>query len=111
MPTNREWAAAFGVLTVAWVLFLFTIGFFAILSASELWANFIAVSLVLIFTPLVMLKARWTALGAMIVGVIRIMMEIGGMIMLPSSLLYQPIVGLIVALFLTYFSYRAYKQK
>jgi hypothetical protein len=111
MPTNREFAAAFGVISVAWVLLGFTIGFFVSMPASDIWMNFIVTLLVLIFTPAVMLKARWTVLGAVIVGVTRIVLEIAGLIMLPSSLVYGPVVALVVALLFTYFSYRAYKQK
>ena len=111
MPTNREYAAAFGVLLVAWVLLGYTTGFFAGMPAYAVWMNFIVTLLVLIFIPLVMLKARWTALGAMIVGVIRIVLEIAAMTNLPTSAMYGPVVALIVALLFTYFSLRAYQQK
>jgi hypothetical protein len=110
MINNRGLAAAFGVLSVAWFLFGHTIGFFVGLSAFIMWTDFVTYLLVLIFTPAVMSKASWTALGAVVAGVIRIIRGILGLISLPMSLVYGPAVGLVLALVFTYFSFRAYQQ-
>lgn len=110
MITNRGLAAAFGVLSVAWFLFGHTIGVFVGLSAFIIWTDFVTYLLVLIFTPAVMSKASWTALGAVVAGVIRIIRGILGLILLPTSLVYGPAVGLVLALAFTYFSFRAYQQ-
>jgi hypothetical protein len=111
MPNNRELAAAFGVLSVAWFLFGHTNGFFIGLPSLIIWTDFVTYLLMLIFTPAVMYKARWTALGAVVAGVIRIIRSILGLISLPTSLVYGPAVALILALVFTYFSFRAYQQK
>jgi uncharacterized BrkB/YihY/UPF0761 family membrane protein len=111
MTKNRELAAAFGVLIVAWELVGHTIGFFIGLPAYALWFDFVIILLVLIFTPAVMKKTRWTAPGAVIVGVIKIMACILAATMLPMSKVYGPAVSLVLALLFTYFSFRAYQEK
>jgi len=111
MPTNRELAAAIGVITVAFVLLAYTAGLDVGLPASIRWIAFIANLLVLIFTPVVMSKARWTALGAVVAGVIAIIAAILGLVTIPPSLVVGPGVGLVLALLFTYFSFRAYQQK
>jgi hypothetical protein len=110
MPTNRELAAAFGVLSVAWMLLGYAINFL-MGYPTLIWEGFINTLLVLIFTPLVMSKARWTALGATIVGAISTIAHLLGLVTLPMNMSYGPIVSIILALLFTYFSYRAYKQK
>lgn len=109
--TNRELAAAFGVLIVAWDLFGYTIGFFSGFPASTLWMAFVVGLLVLIFTPAVMSEASWTAPGAVIVGVIKIVVDILGITMMPMSKVYGPVVSLVLVLVFTYFSFRAYQEK
>jgi len=111
MPTNRELAAAIGVLTVAFVLLAYTAGLDVGLPVSTRWIALIANLLVLIFTPVVMSKARWTALGAVVAGVIAIIAAILGLATIPPSLVVGPGVGLVLALLFTYFSFRAYQQK
>jgi hypothetical protein len=111
MTNNRGLAAAFGVLSVAWVLLGHTVGFFIGLPAFILWMEFVTLLLLLIFTPAVMFKARWTALGAVIVGVIRIIWDILGLASFHASLLYGPAVALVLVLFFTYFAFRGYQQK
>jgi len=111
MTNNRGLAAAFGVLIVAWILLGHTAGYFIGLSASTLWIDFITTLLVLIFTPAVMSKARWTALGAMIVGVINVIKDILGIVIVPTSKAFGPAGGAVLALLFTYFSFRAYQQK
>jgi hypothetical protein len=111
MLNNRVIAATFGVISVAWFLFRHTIGFYAGFPAATLWTDFIIYLLMLIFTPAVMLKARWTAPGAVVVGVIRIIVSIYGTMILPMSLKYGPGAAAVLALPFTYFSFQAYRQK
>jgi len=111
MTNNRGLAAAFGVLMVAWILLGHSAGYFIGLSASTVWIDFITTLLVLIFTPAVMSKARWTALGAVVVGAINVIKDIGGLIIAPLSMAYGPAVALVLALVFTYFSFQAYRQK
>jgi len=111
MADNRVLAAAFGVLIVAWALRSHTAGFFIGMPAPSLWIGFVATVLVLIFTPAVMIKARWTVTGAVIVGVINIIMHIFAVNLMPMGKVYGPAVSLILAVLFTYFSFRAYLEK
>jgi hypothetical protein len=114
MRNNREIPAALGVLAVGWIFLGYTIGYFAQagLPASDLWITFVTTALVLIFTPAVMLKARWTALGAVIAGIIYIIPNVIALAAgVPMSLLYGPVIAVVLGLFFTYFSFRAYQQK
>jgi hypothetical protein len=118
MTDNRELAAVFGVLAVAWILLAHTIGWYAQVAASgyviisnELWIAFVTTVPILIFTPAVMSKARWTAPGAVIVGVIGIITSILGLTTTPMNLVYGPAVWFVLTLLFTYFSFRAYRQK
>jgi hypothetical protein len=111
MTNNRELAAAFGVASVAWVLIGHSIGYYAYVPAFAIWVDFVVTLLVLIFTPAVMSKARWTALGAMIAGVIKVIWHVIAVTQMPVSLLYGPVVALVLALLFTYFSFRAYQEK
>jgi hypothetical protein len=113
MPKNRDLAAAFGVLAVAWVLFGFANGFFAqYLSVSLhliVWAIMV---LNLIFLPLIRSSIRWTALGAGIAGII---MAIWALIeiffILPPAAMGGPAIGLVFATLLALFALRAYFEK
>ena len=111
MTNNRGLAAAFGVLMVAWILLGHSAGYFIGLSASTVWIDFITTLLVLIFTPAVMSKAPWTALGAVVVGAINVIKDIGGLMIAPLSMAYGPAGALVLALVFTYFSFQAYRQK
>jgi hypothetical protein len=111
MTNNRVLAAAFGVLLVAWDLVNIAEGFFVGSMSLMLWTAVTVTLLILIFTPAVMFKARWTALGTVIAGVIRIITATMGLTMLPMSLLYGPVVTIVLALPFTYFSFRAYQEK
>ena len=72
MTNNRLLVGTFGVLLVAWDLVNIADGFFVGSLSLMLWTAVAVTLLILVFTPAVMLKARWTALGAVIAGVIRI---------------------------------------
>ena len=111
MTNNRVLAATFGVLSVGWFMFRHTTGFYAGFPASTLWIDFTIYLLMLIFTPAVMSKARWTAPGAVTAGVIRMIRGIIGLISLPTSKLFGPPVGIVLGLLFTYFSFRAYQEK
>jgi len=73
MSGNRDLAAAFGVLAVAWPFLGFATGFEAqYLSASFQLVLGAVTLLILIFIPLVRSTTRWTALGAGIAGIIMV---------------------------------------
>jgi hypothetical protein len=114
MANNRVLAAAFGVLIVGWFMLRHTLGFYTGVPAFIIWDDFFTYLLVLIFTPAVMWKARWTALGAVVVGVISIIMRAYGIFLAISidiSKTYGPAVALVLSLLFTYFSFQAYQQK
>jgi hypothetical protein len=86
VTNNRVLVAAFGVLLVGWFMLRQTLGFYIGLPAFFIWNDLVTYLLVLIFTPAVMFEARWTAPGAVIVGVISIIMRVYGLI--AASMLY-----------------------
>jgi hypothetical protein len=113
MPNNRALAATCAVLLLGW--FIIRLGIYGlamypntVMGQYFRWQDFTTYLLVLIFTPAVMWKARWTALGALVVGAIRIL---AGAIGLYVFMTYPPAVSLILALLMTYFSFRAYQEK
>ena len=110
---NRVLAATFAVLLLGW--FIIRLAFYGLAMYPNTamgqyfrWQDFATYLLVIIVTPAVMWKARWTALAALIVGVIRI---IAGAMGLYAFMTYSPAVSLILALLMTYFSFRAYQEK
>lgn len=118
MANNRVLAAAFGVVIASYLLAALilghTAGTFVGMSPLLLWTVFFIAALpVLVFTPAVMLKFRWTAAGAIIAGLIRIIVAISLLANAPLSVTirFGAAVGLILALFFTYFSFRAYREK
>jgi len=111
MTDNRELAAALGVLMVAWVPLGYTVGYFTGFSAYDLWIAFVGTLLVLIFTPAVMSKVSWTAPGAVVVGVINIIIHILAVITSPMSKVFALAVALVLDVLFIYFSFRAYQEK
>jgi hypothetical protein len=114
MANNRALAATFAVLLVGWFMLRHTLGFYNPVAAFFRWQDFVTYLLVLIFTPAVMWKVRWTALGALVVGAIRIVVGIIGLytsLVVAPSLAYGPAVAVVLALLMTYFSFRAYQEK
>jgi len=114
MAKNRVLAAASGVLLVGWFMFRHTIGFYNGVPAFFVWEDFVTFLLVLIFTPAVMWNARWTALGSVFVGVIRVMAGLYGLYTAVISLIskaWGPAVSVVLALVFTYFSFWAYQEK
>jgi hypothetical protein len=107
MANNRVLADPFGVLLVAWVLWVFGGMGVPCLMPSCLLV-LIPTLLVLIFTPAVVVKVRWTALGAIIAGLAVIIVCI---VALAGGEGYVPGVALVLSLMFTYFSFRAYRQK
>jgi uncharacterized membrane protein YgaE (UPF0421/DUF939 family) len=119
MTNNRALAAAFGVINSGTFLLYHTAGIFLPPNnfPEVIWSGFIVYLLVMIFTPALMVKARWTALGAMLVGVIvltrpilritagfwdRLTLFFGG---------WAATILLLLALPFIYFSFRAYQEK
>ena len=112
MSRNRDLAAAFGVLWVAWVFLGALRGFFAEHVPANLHFPFWVVAvLVLIFIPLIRGVARWTALGAGIVGIIVMIFDLVSLTILPPAIAYGPIVGLVFAALFAFFAFRAYLEK
>ena len=115
MSRNRDLAAAFGVLMVAWVLLGFASGFAArytsVYTEEVQLVEWGLSVLVLVFIPLVRGVARWTALGAGIVGIIWAVWAAAGLATLPPEALYAPAVQLVFAALFAYFSLAAYREK
>jgi uncharacterized protein YhhL (DUF1145 family) len=113
MSRNRDLAAVFGVLAVAWPYYGFATGFMAqYLPASlqlELWAVNV---LILIFLPLVRSTIRWTALGAGIAGIIMIIWVGIEIVILPGFLATRaPVLEVVFAGIFALFALRAYFEK
>ena len=117
MTNNRALAAAFGVINSGTWLLYHTLGLFPYRWPDIIWSGFVVYLLVMIFTPALMVKARWTALGAMIVGVttfmrpiVRIMSGLWDALTLASGGRPSLILAILTLPFI-YFSFRAYQEK
>jgi hypothetical protein len=108
MANNRVLAAAFGVLLVGWFTLRHTLGMYAAVAVWARWVDFVIYLLVLIFTPAVMWKARWTALGALVVAVIT---DVWYILVLVTAMSWTRVLTFVLALLFTYFSFRAYQEK
>jgi hypothetical protein len=105
-------AAASGVLVVAWYTLGLASGFAAkYVTSEEQMVGWVFLVLVLVFIPLVRGAARWTALGAGIVGIILVVVALLELTMLPIEALYGPILSLVFSALFTYFSFSAYREK
>lgn len=112
MSRNRDLAAAFGVLAIAWALLGAIMGFVAQYIPADLhFPLWVLTVLILIFIPLVRGVARWTALGAGIVGTIGVIWFLVELTILPPSAAYGPVVGLVFAALFAFFAFRAYLEK
>ena len=111
MSRNRDLAAAFGVLIVAWALLGFATGFAARYYPEALLVEWGLGVLLLVFIPLVRGVARWTALGAGIVGIIWAVWAALGLVTLPTEAVHAPAVGLVFAALFAFFAFRAYLEK
>ena len=112
MSRNRDLAAAFGVLAVAWPLLGFATGFMAQYVPASLHLVVWAVNvLILIFLPLVRSTARWTALGAGIVGIIMVMWAMTEIVTLPQLPTTGPGLEVVFAAIFALFALRAYFEK
>ena len=67
--------------------------------------------LVLIFIPLIRGDARWTALGAGIVGIIAVLVDAVELTIISPAAVYGPLVGVVFAALLAFFAFRAYLEK
>jgi len=72
------------------------------------WILFVAI---LTFIPLIRGTARWTALGAGIVGAIAIIWYLVDLTIMPLSAAYGPGIGLVFAALFSFFAFRAYLEK
>jgi hypothetical protein len=105
---NRALAAAFGVVLVGWFALRHTLGMYAGVPDWARWVDFVIYTLVLIVTPAVMWKARWTALAALVVGVIT---DVWYIVVLMTAMLWTRVLTFVLALLFTYFAFQAYRQK
>jgi hypothetical protein len=112
MSRNRDLAAAFGVLAVAWPFVGFATGFEAqYLSASFQLVLGAVTLLILIFIPLVRRTARWTALGAGIAGIIMVIWVVIEIVTLPQLATRAPVLEVVFAGMFALFALRAYFEK
>jgi len=112
MSRNRDLAAAFGVLAVAWPFLGAATGYTArYVSTTALLLDWAFAVLVLIFIPLVRGTTRWTALGAGIVGIIRAIFAILAIFVVPLGAAFAPATELVFSVLLAFFAFRAYREK
>jgi len=112
MSRNRDLAAAFGVLVIAWALLGGLMGFVAQYIPAHLhFPLWVLAVLILIFIPLVRGVARWTALGAGIMGIIGVIWFLFELTILPPGAAHGPVVGLVFAALFAFFAFRAYLEK
>jgi len=112
MSRNRDLAAAFGVLAVAWPFLGFATGYTAqYIPASVHLLEWALAVLVLIFIPLVRGTTRWTALGAGIVGIIMAIWAISGFFVVPPGAAFAPAAELVFTALFAFFAFRAYREK
>ena len=112
MSRNRDLAAAFGVMLVALHSLAAMTGYFAqyipVKFHSLVW---IFTVLILIIIPLIRGVARWTALGAGIVGIILAIWILFELTFLPPAAMFGPVLGLVLTALFAFFSFRAYIEK
>jgi len=112
MSRNRDLAALFGVLVIAWGMLGTMMGFAAQYLPVHLhFPAWVLLVLILIFIPLVRGIARWTALGAVIVGVIGVIWFLYELTILPLSAAYGPAIGVAFVDLFSFFAFRAYLEK
>ncbi len=112
MPRNRDLAAAFGVLAVAWPLWGFATGVMALYYPP--WVQLVVWAInvsVIIFLPLVRSAARWTTLGAGIVGIIMVIWAVVEIVILPPTVTFGPAVNVVFGALFALFALRAYFEK
>ena len=112
MPRNRDLAAAFGVLAVAWPLWGFATGVMA--QYYPPWVQLVvwAVNVsIIVFLTLIKSTARWTALGAGVVGIIMVMWAVIEIVILPPAARFGPAVNVVFGALFALFSLRAYFEK
>jgi hypothetical protein len=112
MSRNRDLAAAFGVLAVAWPLYGFATGFMA--HYYPPWVKLVVWAInvsVLIFLPLERSSARWTGLGAGIVGIIMATWAVTEIVILPPAATIGPAVNVIFGALFALFALRAYFEE
>ncbi len=93
MGRDRDVAAACMILTVAWSILGFAVGFFAQLPAEAGYRDFAVLLPVLIFLPLIRSAARWTALVTGIIGIVALISALSSLITSPAALKFGPAIS------------------
>lgn len=109
MSRNRNLAVVFGVLLIAWGSLGAMMGFAAQYVPAYLhFPLWVVMVLILIFIPLIRGVARWTALGAGIVGIIGVISFLYELTVITRSAAFGPAVALVLSVLFAFFAFRAY---
>ncbi len=111
MARDRDVAAAFMILRVAWSLLGFASGFFVQLPAEAGYRDFAILIPVLVFLPLIRSNIRWIALATGVIGVINLITALYSIVTFPAAFQFGPAISLIFILFFTFFALRAYLKE
>ncbi|MCW4033259.1 MAG: hypothetical protein NWF08_07715 [Candidatus Bathyarchaeota archaeon] len=109
MSRNRNLVAVFGVLLIAWGSLGAMMGFAAQYVPAYLhFPLWVVMVLILIFIPLVRGGARWTVLGAGIVGIVGVISFLYELTVITPSAAFGPTLALVFSALFALFAFRAY---
>ena len=109
MSRNRNLVTAFGVLLLAWGSLGILSGFAEQYVPAYLHFPLgVVMVLILIFTLLIRVVARWTALGAGIMGVVGVISFLYELTVITPSAAYGPAVASVFMALFAFFAFRAY---
>jgi hypothetical protein len=109
MSKNRNLIAAFGVLLIAWGSLGLTMGFAEQYIPTYLhFPLWLVMVLILIFIPLVRGGARWTTLGAGIMGIVGVISFLYELTIITPSAAFGPTIALVLSALFAFFAFRAY---
>jgi nicotinamide riboside transporter PnuC len=112
MSKNRDLAAAFGVLCAVLFSIAYMTGYFTeYIPVKYHFPIWVLNVLIIIFIALVRGVARWTALGAGIVGIVVVIWILFELTIIRPAEAFGPILGLIFAALFAFFAFRAYLEK